>query len=94
MLVSAIDGYPGLLGERSPRPHPDTDDDKIGFKPFPALQCDPVPIECGGRRAKVEDDAMLLVHPAYEVPDFGPKHCLHRTRLGCHDMHLEPARTQ
>jgi hypothetical protein len=62
---AAIDGYPGLLSECGPRPHPDTDDDKVGFEPFPALQCDPVPIECSGRRAKVEDDAVLLMHAAY-----------------------------
>ena len=94
MLVSAIDGYPGPLGERSPRPHPDTDDDKVGFEPFPAQQCDPVPIECSGRRAKVEDDTVFLVHPTYQVADFGPQSGFHWTRLGCHDVHLEPARTQ
>src|ERR1700719_2638449 len=72
---------------RTPMP----DNDEIGFEPFPALQCDTVPIECGGRRAEVEDDAMLLVHPAYEVPDFGPKHSFHRPRLRRDDAHLEPA---
>jgi hypothetical protein len=62
---AAIDHYPRLLGERGPRPHPDTDDDKVGFEPFPALQCNPVRIECGGRRAEADDDAVLFVHPAY-----------------------------
>ena len=67
---------------------------RVPFGYIAALQCDPVPIECGGRRAEVEDDAVLFVHPAYEVPDFGPKHGFHWTRLGCHDAYLEPARTQ
>ena len=63
-------------------------------RPFPALQRDPVPIESSGCRAKVEDDTVLLVHPAYQVADFGSENDFHWTRLGCHDGHLEPPRAQ
>jgi hypothetical protein len=83
-----------MLGEGRPRPHPDTDDDKVSFEPFPALQCHPVSIECSGRCAKVENDTVLLVYPAYQVADFGPENGLHWTCFGRHDTHLEPTCAQ
>jgi hypothetical protein len=54
----------------------------------------PLPIECGRGRAETEEDTVHFVHPANEVPDFRSESGFHWTRLRCHDVHLEPARTQ
>ena len=53
-----------------------------------AMQCDPVPIECSGCRAKVEHDTVFLVHLTDQVVDFVPQSGFHWTRLRCHDVRL------
>jgi hypothetical protein len=42
----------------------------------------------------MEDDAVLFVQRAHEVPHLGPKHALHRPLLGRHDVNLQFARPQ
>ena len=70
---ASVNGDPGRLGERGPRPDPNPDDDEVGIEPFAVLQCDAVWIERGCRGTEVKRDAVILVDLADEISDFRTK---------------------
>ena len=90
---AVVDGDSGRFGENGQCPHPDADDDEIGVESLAAMKADTPCVVSRGGPTEMKLDAVLLMDPAYQLADLGPKYGFHRARLGGHDVDVESART-
>src|SRR3569623_1740565 len=73
---ASVDGMPGLLRKRQPRPDADAGHDEIGWDHRTAFEHDAALIDGAHAFLKVEDHAMLFVKAAHELPHLGTEHPL------------------
>ena len=87
---AAIDGEPGLFGEREPRANADAGDHKISLERAAALELHLLAVDGGRHVLEMEHDAVLLVQRADEVAHLRAEDPLHRPFVRRHHMNLDP----
>jgi hypothetical protein len=83
-----------LRRQRRVQPRPDASDNEIGRDALAAPEDDSLPVDRAGRFLHVEDDAVLLVHAAYEVAKLTSHDALQRAMVRRDDVHVYAARGQ
>src|SRR5262249_7155501 len=73
-----VDGEPCLLGERRRRLHAHARHDEVRAQMFTVVEDDGVGRDTFGRMAQMEDDAVLLVKRAHEIPKLRTGNALER----------------